>query len=80
MNTTNTKHIKLNENAKTRKTNNKKTADVRHLHLVARHFAAVCFTLKASRETDGSRGITVMMIIIINVIIIIVLLLPLLLL
>ncbi|CAK0887698.1 unnamed protein product [Prorocentrum cordatum] len=28
---------------------------MRHLHLVARHFAAVCFTLRATRETDGAR-------------------------
>ncbi|CAE8631971.1 unnamed protein product, partial [Polarella glacialis] len=28
---------------------------MRHLYLIARHFAAVCFTLRASRETDGAR-------------------------
>ncbi|CAJ1373459.1 unnamed protein product [Effrenium voratum] len=28
---------------------------MRHLFLIARHFAAVCCTLRASRETDGAR-------------------------
>eukprot|EP00930_Biecheleria_cincta_P042954 TRINITY_DN29551_c0_g1_i1.p1 TRINITY_DN29551_c0_g1~~TRINITY_DN29551_c0_g1_i1.p1 ORF type:complete len:4122 (-),score=701.34 TRINITY_DN29551_c0_g1_i1:256-12621(-) len=32
-----------------------KTDLMRQLHLIARHFAAVCFVLKASRETDGAR-------------------------